>query len=46
MRQITSIFVISMLIFTAFSLTTNPVEGQFATNTPAGESGSNNSSRR
>lgn len=37
MRQISSIFVLSMLIFMIFSLTTNPVEGQFATNTPVGQ---------
>ena len=37
MRQFTSIFIASMLILLAISLPSNPVEGQFATNTPVGQ---------
>lgn len=37
MRQLASILLVTMLIVMALSLETNPVESQFATNTPVGQ---------
>ena len=41
MRQTGSIIFLGMLIFIVLSIQSSPVEGQFATNTPAGQSSNN-----